>query len=472
MQTTRRGILCALGLTLCSSLVAAGAIVGLRVHDGTTVPPAVLPASVDAPKPIAQRADDAVLAVGDRLKITFHETVDLSGGSTAGRASGVSVLRTFYQRMDLSGEYTIDQEGVVALPQIGKLRAKGLLPSELEAQLNAGLVQATGRPAQVIVAIQDRRPVYVIGAVRNPGAVKHVGHMMVLQVIALTGGIDRGLGNTAELIEGRRAQERAGTLTRQLKRLLARRARLEAEQRGNAAMKAPAQLIELAGKDGAESMLSAELTLLRLDRSRREQQQAEAAAGVSAVRKEIEAMRAKLLELDTQRQIQGEHLSDLRKLEGLATKASVIRTRGEVAEIEVRRQDIRGALAVAEARLAQAEGTVARLELDHAAELARSIATAEAEISDTRVALESAALLADALGHGSPLGTPAATAAQPVYEIVRHGQDGPTVLPAVESTRLLPDDVLKVSLEMPPQSAAAHVFDEEVSQETPSSAIR
>ena len=471
MQTTRRGTLCALGLTLCSSLVAAGTVVGLRVHDGTTISQAVVPASADELKPIVRPADDALLAVGDRLKITFHETVEVSGGSTAGRTNGVSVLRTFYQRMDLSGEYTIDQEGVVSLPQIGKLRAKGLLPSELEAQLNARM-QATGRPAQVIVAIQDRRPVYVIGAVRNPGAVKYVGHMMVLQVVALTGGIDRGLGNTAEMIEGRRAQERAGTLTRQLKRLLARRARLEAEQRGNATMNAPAQLIELAGKDGAESMLSSELTLLRLDRSRREQQQAEAAAGVSAVRKELEAMRAKLLELDTQRQIQGEHLSDLRKLEGLATKASVIRTRGEVAEIEVRRQDIRAALAVAEARLAQAEGAVARLALDHAAELARSIATAEAEISDTRMALESAALLADALGHGSSLGTHAATAAQPVYEIVRHGQDGPTVLPAGESTRLLPDDVLKVRLEMPPQSAAAHVFDEDVSQETPSSAIR
>jgi hypothetical protein len=110
--------------------------------------------------------------------------------------------------------------------------------------------------------------------------------------------------------------------------------------------------------------------------------------------------------------------------------------------------------------------------LDHAAELARSIATVEADISDTRMALESAALLADALGHGSPHGTHAAAGAQPIYEIVRQGQDGLTVLPAVESTRLLPDDVLKVSLEMRPQSAAAHFLDEDVSQETPSSAIR
>src|SRR5215471_55362 len=55
---------------------------------------------------------------------------------------------------------------------------------------------------------------------------------------------------------------------------------------------------------------------------------------------------------------------------------------GEVVEIETRRQDTHRALAEAEGRLTQAEGALVRLSLDHAAELARSIATTEDEIAD------------------------------------------------------------------------------------------
>ena len=53
----------------------------------------------------------AALCVGDLLKITFHEMIDIPAGTPAGRSGSNAVLQTFYQRMDLSGDYAIDQEG-------------------------------------------------------------------------------------------------------------------------------------------------------------------------------------------------------------------------------------------------------------------------------------------------------------------------------------------------------------------------
>jgi protein involved in polysaccharide export with SLBB domain len=421
------------GLLLCAVLVGLGTVVELRAQEGAKATPPASPAA---------------LATGDRLKITFHEMIDVPTGNPLARAGtgADSMLRTFYQRMDLSAEYMIDEDGIVSLPRLGKFSAAGLLPRDLEAQLTTAFTRKIGRPADVNIAIQDRRPIYVVGAVKNGGAFKHTGRMTVLHAVALAGGIERGPSNLAHPIESVREQERVGKLTHQLKRLLARAARLETERSGSVAIEAPAQLISLAGKDDAEAVLSAEQTLLQLDQSRRRQQQAEAEAGVATARKEIEALRAKLVKLDAQSQIHGEHLADLRKLEGFTTRTSVIKLSGELSEIESRRQDIHATLAVAEARLAQAERIVARLSLDHATEIARSIAMTEAEIADVRLSLGAAGLLLSALGQGTLLNA-RGHIAEPIYEIVRQGKDASTVLPAQEGTQLLPGDVLKVRLE-------------------------
>ena len=398
MQTTKMSMSYAVGPILWSALFAMGAVTDLQADDSVAKSDAAMSADVVRPP---RRASAAALAVGDRLKIAFLEIVDVAGASPSSRVkTGVdSTLRTFLQRTDLSAEYTIDQDGIVSLPRLGKFQiTKEVGPRDLEALLAYAFTRATGQPVEVNVTIQDRRPVYVVGMVKNTGAFKHAGHMTVLQAIALAGGIDRGTCNAAELIEASREQERVAKLTHQLTRLLARRARLEAERKGSASMQRPSQLTALAGKDGAEIMLSTEQRLLELDRARREQQRTETTAGVATARKEIEAMRAKLLQLNAQSQMNSEYLNDLLKVHGLGTRVGVIKVRSDLAEIEARRQDIHAAIAVAEARLAQSERAVARQASEHASELARSIATTEAEVSEVRLALESAGSLAETSG--------------------------------------------------------------------------
>ena len=437
MQTTRMSTSLAIGSLLWSALAAMGAVTDLQADDSVAKSDPAMSADVVRPP---RRASAAALAVGDRLKVAFHEMVDVPGPAPSGRDT---MLRTFYQRTDLSAEYTIDQDGIVSLPRLGKFQITGVGPRDLEALLAFAFTRATGQPVEVNVTIQERRPVYVVGMVKNTGAFKHAGHMTVLQAIALAGGIDRGACNAAELIEASREQERAAKLTHQLTRLLARRARLEAERKGSASMQRPSQLTALAGKDGAENMLSTEQKLLELDQARRAQQRAETIAGVATANKEIEAMRAKLLQLNAQSQMNSEYLNDLLKVHGVGTRVGVIKVRSDLAEIEARRQDIHAAIAVAEARLAQSERAVARQASEHASELARSIATTEAEVSEVRLALESAGLLAETLGQGRLLIT-RGQHAHPIYQIVRHGREGPVVLPAQENTPLLPDDVLQV----------------------------
>ena len=202
---------------------------------------------------------ETYLAIGDRLKITFFELIDVSsGGNAAPNALAVqsAAFSSFYQRMDLSGEYQIDQGGAISLPRLGRFQSQGIDLRGLQPDLAIAFERVTGRMADVSVTIVERAPVYVVGPVRNPGAHKYIPGMTVLQAVALAGGLDQGLGRLSELIESMREAERLRKASDQLTRLLARRARLEAERKGLDSIGQPLQVVALAG-DVRRSRLAA-----------------------------------------------------------------------------------------------------------------------------------------------------------------------------------------------------------------------
>ena len=274
---------------------------------------------------------------------------------------------------------------------------------------------------------------------------------MVLHSIALAGGLDREVASTAEMIEAAREAERASKLTDRLTRLLARRTRLEAERSGTSTMQPTPQLIALTGSGSAELFLVPERALLNLEHARRSQQHSEAASNVLVARHEVEALRLKLREFDTQAQIRNEHLQEMQRLKasGLTTRRGVVVTRTEMTEIQARRLDIGATLALAQAKLAQAERMQVRISYDHATELVKAISATEAEVSEVRLSLEAAEHMAAVLEQRVGRFSRRQASAQPVYEIVRRNQDGALVMPAEETTLLLPGDVLKIRLDVP-----------------------
>src|SRR5215470_7280407 len=64
----------------------------------------------------------ALLGIGNKLKISFFETIDVASAKPGDRSSvePQGTLRTFYQRMDLSGEYAIEEDGVISIPLLGR----------------------------------------------------------------------------------------------------------------------------------------------------------------------------------------------------------------------------------------------------------------------------------------------------------------------------------------------------------------
>lgn len=467
-------------MALIATVVLGGDVAYSAAYGQGTLPQR---RAVDGSTPAPTSAAKLPLGIGDKLKISFYETIDIGAMKQSGR-DGVEpqgALRTFYQRMDLSGDYTVEQDGAISIPLLGRFQVEGRGLDDVRADLAVSFTAVIGRSANIDVKIFDRSPIYVVGPVKNPGAYKYVPGMIVLHAIALAGGLDRGEGTLSGMVEGAREMERQRSMTLQVKQLLARRARLEAERDGSSTLPIPIQLAKLVwdaagertartflatestvlraeqarrrqqGKETAsrfaatrnevEALLATESTVLSAEQARRRQQDKEIALRVAAARNEVEALKRKLEQVDVQKDMRIERLNDMQKLKdrGWVTTNNVVTLRTELSDIEAHRQDYLVAVVQAEARLADAEEASPRLSSENTANLASAIATVDKEIAAAQEAMISARALATILYR------PNSSTLQADYEIVRQSKDGARTLQATETSPLMPGDVLKIT---------------------------
>jgi polysaccharide biosynthesis/export protein ExoF len=389
---------------------------------------------------------DSKLALypGDRLRITLFETFGAATGGSPGEAASAA-LRTSFQRMDLSGEYVVDEAGMISLPRLGVLQAENTGTQELQAALTAAFEKAVGRPVDVNVAIVERAPVYVVGAVRNPGAYKFVPNMTVLHAVALAGGIERGTGNVSELIQGVQEMERMRKSNDDLKRLIARRTRLEA-QRDGVELRPSAQLVELAGEQVTGLLLANEISTMRAENAKTEREEISIDRSILTARKELEVLKRKCAQLDIQRDLRTERLQNLENLvaRGLTTRHGIITIRSELADLEARRQEYQLAVVQGETRLSQAEMARKWFNDDNETSIAKAITATDIEIAEARQTLKSAEMFAYILTQSETNAAQTRSAVVPEFEIVRKGEHKPVADTASEISTLRPGDVLKI----------------------------
>jgi protein involved in polysaccharide export with SLBB domain len=88
----------------------------------------------------------------------------------------------------LTGEYTLDGNGVLAFPLIGSVNAQGQTTGQLQQAIASRLDPDFLRNPSVSAEVITRRPFYVIGEVQKPGNYPYVTDMTALQAIAMAGG--------------------------------------------------------------------------------------------------------------------------------------------------------------------------------------------------------------------------------------------------------------------------------------------
>jgi polysaccharide biosynthesis/export protein VpsN len=128
---------------------------------------------------LAAISDDPNQAIDDSIRLRSGDTLDLRLGG---------VPREEIEQV--SGTYTVDTEGFVNVPQVGRIRGAGLTQQQLQAAIE-GAFKASGiytNPTITVGVPQMARFVNVGGEVRMPQRVQFTPDLTVLAAITAAGG--------------------------------------------------------------------------------------------------------------------------------------------------------------------------------------------------------------------------------------------------------------------------------------------
>src|SRR5215831_14242418 len=90
---------------------------------------------------------------------------------------------------ELSGQYSVQDDGTIRMLMVGEVPAAGLTPDQVQAKIEQKL--RAGRyitQPHASVAVLVYRPFYILGEVSNPGAYSYVSGMKVLSAVAAAHG--------------------------------------------------------------------------------------------------------------------------------------------------------------------------------------------------------------------------------------------------------------------------------------------
>jgi polysaccharide export outer membrane protein len=114
----------------------------------------------------------------------------------------------------LTGEFSVDDQGKIDLPLLGNVQAAGLTPQGLGKQIAQGL-NHTGvtRDASVAVQVLAYRPIFVLGEVAKPGQYAYQPGMTMLTAVAVAGGFTyRGVQDYADDVRSQAGQASEGNV--------------------------------------------------------------------------------------------------------------------------------------------------------------------------------------------------------------------------------------------------------------------
>jgi len=97
------------------------------------------------------------------------------------------VAVTVWNQPSLSGKFTVDADGTLAVPLVGRVPAAGRTVRDLERLLVEKLADGFLKNPDISITIDDYRSqrVFVVGEVRQPGPIQLTGRTTLIEILAL-----------------------------------------------------------------------------------------------------------------------------------------------------------------------------------------------------------------------------------------------------------------------------------------------
>ncbi|MCD2183835.1 polysaccharide biosynthesis/export family protein [Rhizobium sp. GN54] len=407
---------------------------GPRLHVRNLCRGLVLAAGLLLAQGTSAFAEDYRLDVLDKLRIRVVEWQTTEGAVRDWSA--------------ISGDYAVGAAGQISLPLVGELPVSGKTTAEVAQEIGLRMQKlfALRDLPTASVELAQYRPIFVAGEVQTPGEYPFAPNMTVLKAVSLGGGLRRADPGQRFARDFIRADGDASVLVAERNRLLARRARLQAEIAEQDSITMPKELDQA---PEAAILLDSETELMK-SRDRRQKVQLKALADLKTL------LQTEIASLDKKSETQTRQLSlvedDLKKVDSLAERGLTISSRKltleqRTADLQAALLDIDTATLKAKQDATKAAQDETNLINDWDATLAQEMQNTESELEAVTLKLEtSRKLMSEALLQSADAGATNRdpSGADATYVILREKDGRPTEIPATETTQILPGDVIKV----------------------------
>ncbi|MDG4879455.1 polysaccharide biosynthesis/export family protein [Mesorhizobium sp. WSM4935] len=363
----------------------------------------------------------------------------------------------------LNDDFVVGADGTLFLPFVGQIRAQDTSPGDLARAIGDRLMQqmGLGRPPDVAVEIAQYRPFYIVGYVAQPGEFPYRPGLTVLQALGIAGGLrireDDIPRLEREIITG---QGDVGLLALSSVALLARKARLEAEQAGSDEIAFPAELKDRASNSTVAVAMEQESRIFAV----RKQAMTTQLRSLSELRdflgKELESLQRQLTFRDKQIQLIQKELEGVSTLvqKGLAVAPRELNLEGTVAQMQGDRLAAETSLLRVRQEMSKTDIEILNLNNQHASEIAEALRETQSQLNEVTNKADTASLLL----HETAVTAPALLAlkeraerAKPIFKIVRATGSGSEELTAEETTSIDPGDTVKIEIPPPQPGLAA-----------------
>ena len=365
------------------------------------------------------------------------------GGYEFGPGDKLKIV--FYSRKELSGEHTVDGQGHINLPIIGLIDVQHKTSYDVQDELSKKYLALSGSETYLTVEILERRPFFILGEVKSPGAYPFTPGLSVLQALAISGGILRETSNNNQAFKYNKEKRALRQAVNELQRALARRTRLQAELNPKISKaRAPARLKRIAGLNNATTLMNSENEIMKLNKQVFRQERKTIQKTIQLSIKEQKILGQQLSKLEKLYALQKKRMRHIRKLAAKrvinasmridairSTEATGTAIRRTISDIYKLRKDIEGNrskfnLMAVKRNLNKKKAIILEIEKIRESEnIIAEIRTLVGQISDT-----------DLMNLDKP-NTPT-----PTYELVR----GDHSFEVQHNGKLRPGDVLRVIL--------------------------
>jgi polysaccharide export outer membrane protein len=387
------------------------------------------------------------VTAGDKIRLRFFQKTKLV---QPGSLPADGVEEAVFERLDLAGDYEVDETGQIALPLLGRVEARGLTLPCLEMKIGQQFFEKarSGGDVSVSALFSARPPVRVTGTVRSPGSYNFVPGMTIQSLLATAGAPSDGGGADLRALDG--LLDRKAELNRQALSVTLSVMRSEAELRGRRELELDEPLRSRVAEEFGTERLEAEQATVAASVEAFKSNDSAGAAVLAGYDERIRVASERLAEVEQQARKIRDRVHDLRQLRdrGIASMATLdnleltamtiertrLTTLAELTDLRAARVDAeqRRAVAVAERR-------------QHLQRELRDAREREQDVQAQIITVErQLARASDRPSSGRPQ-------AGLMSMIRRSGPSGPITIEAKSDTELQPGDIVEVGLRAPGQ---------------------